>query len=274
VLGAARDVGGGLVPPRPGPRTASPRLATPLALAARLHRGSLAGWSAGALVTAVAYGSIADSVEEFIADNEQLAEMLARLQGVNLVDSYLATSFRVLALIGAGFAIGAALRARSEESAGLAEPLLATPVSRNRFAASHLTMALAGAFVVLATSGLGVGLSVAAVRGDPDVVPELLLGSLIYLPAVAVLVGVASILVGVAPRVSGAAWAALVACFVISLLGDLLKLPDWAQKSSPFEHVPEVPAHDLTVVPLLVLTAVAAGCIAVGLTGFRRRGIG
>jgi ABC-2 type transport system permease protein len=44
-LSARRDVGAGLLPPRSGP-AAAPGLRSPLALAWRLHRGLLAGWTA------------------------------------------------------------------------------------------------------------------------------------------------------------------------------------------------------------------------------------
>jgi ABC-2 type transport system permease protein len=38
--------------------------------------------------------------------------------------------------------------------------------------------------------------------------------------------------------------------------------------------VPKIPGADLTVTPLVTLTAVAALLITVGLVGFRRRDIG
>jgi ABC-2 type transport system permease protein len=42
---------------------------------------------------------------------------------------------------------------------------------------------------------------------------------------------------------------------------------------SPFTHVPQLPAGDLTWAPLLWLTAVAAALVAVGMVGARRRDI-
>ena len=46
-LVARRDHGAGLLPERPGPATASPRLRSPLGLAWRLQRGALLGWTLG-----------------------------------------------------------------------------------------------------------------------------------------------------------------------------------------------------------------------------------
>ena len=53
-------------------------------------------------------------------------------------------SFRILALITAGFAIQSALRPRGEETSTHAEQVLATPVSRSRFVTSHLAIAFGG----------------------------------------------------------------------------------------------------------------------------------
>ena len=53
-----------------------------------------------------------------------------------------------------------------------------------------------------------------------------------------------------------------------------LHLPSWLQNLSPFERVPQLPAPSLTVLPLVVISAVAAGFTLAGLSGLRRRDIG
>lgn len=45
-------------------------------------------------------------------------------------------------------------------------------------------------------------------------------------------------LVGLVPGAIGVSWAALIMCFVVALLGQLLDLPTWVADLSPFEHVP------------------------------------
>ena len=61
------------------------------------------------------------------------------------------------------------------------------------------------------------------------------------------------------------------ACFLLSLLGPLLGLPDWVLDVSPFARVPELPAADFAAGPLLALSVVAAAFVALGLGAFRRR---
>ncbi len=269
-----RDLGAGLVAPRPGPPGAAPGLGNPLGLAVRLQRGSLFGWGAGVLVIGVAYGWIGPSVDTFIGQNKELAELLAGAGGGNLTDSYFAASFRLMALLASGFAIGSALRVRGEETSMRADLVLATPVSRWRFAASHLAVAYAGSVILLAVAGLATGLTYGLAGGGMQDVPPLFVAALVYAPAMWIMVGLAIALDGLAPRWIGAVWAILAACAVEGLLGAVLGLPGWLSDVSPFERVPQLPAASLTLLPLVVMSAVAAGLTLIGLTGLRRRDIG
>ena len=272
-LSRRRDVGAGLIAPRPGPAHASPALGSPAGLATRLQRASVAGWGAGLLALAVAYGSIADSINDFVQDNQALSDVMATQGRGTLLEQYLAMSFRVLALVGAGFAIQSTMRIAREEAATHAEQLLATPVSRVRFAASHLAIAFVGSFVVLLAAGVGFGAADAAVTGDTAAIGHSVVGAVVYAPALWVLVGATTAAIGLAPRIVAGAWAFLGVCFVIGMFGQLLDLPAWVTDLSPFQHVPSYPAADLRVLPLVVLTALAAALTVVGLVGFRRRDI-
>jgi ABC-2 type transport system permease protein len=272
-LARRRDVDAGLVAPRPGPARADALLGSGGGLAIRLQRGTLVGWVATMLFFGIAYGSVADSINDFVKDNKNLTDIIAAQGGANIVDSYLAMSFRVLALLGAGFAVQATLRLRSEETSLRAEHLLSTPLSRIRWAAGHVAVALAGSVVILVVSGLSMGITDAAVTGDASVVPTALGGMLAYVPATWLLVALTLALFGLVPRAAPAAWAVLAVCFVIGMFGQLLDLPQWASDLSPFQHVPQLPAADLDVVPLVLLSALAVVVGGVGLAGLRHRDI-
>jgi ABC-2 type transport system permease protein len=273
-LAGRRDLGRGLIEPRPGRSDAAPSLGRPLGLAVRLQRGSLIGWGIAILITGIAYGSIAPSIDAFIGQNKELANMMASTAGASLTDSYLATAFQVMALLGCGFAIQATLRLRSEETAMHAETLLATPLARRRWAASHLTVAVVGSVLMLVVAGLATGLSYGLVGGDLTVVPRDASAALAYAPAVWVLNGLTVALVGFAPRAAAAAWAVLALCFLIGFLGTVLHLPGWLVRSSPFERVPQLPAAHLSVSSPAVIMAVAVGLTMAGLAGLDRRDIG
>lgn len=273
-LAMTRDHGAGLVAPRPGARVASASLGHPLGLALRLQRGSLLGWGAGVMVTGIAYGWIAPTIDAFVANNKTMAEMLASAGVGNLTDTYFATSFRVMALVASGFAIQSALRLRSEETALRAESVLATAVSRSRWAGSHVSVAVAGSLALLAVAGLTTGISYALAGGPWSSVPRLLGAAVVYAPAVWLMVGVAVVGFGFAPRWVDVVWGILAGCFVIGLLGELLRLPDWVQKVSPFEHTPALPAASFDILPVAVLVGLSAVFILGGLGALGRRDIG
>ena len=141
------------------------------------------------LLTGVAYGSIADSINDFVKDNETLADVITAQTGASLIDSYLAMSYRILALVTAGFAIQSVLRVRSEETSSHAEQVLATACSRTRWAGSHLAVAVLGSILLLVVAGVSVGVSAAAVTGDASIAGESIGASLVSLPAIGVLIG-------------------------------------------------------------------------------------
>jgi ABC-2 type transport system permease protein len=268
-----RDVGAGLVAARPGRAYAPPGLSGTLGLALRQHRAGLLGWGAGVFLLGLAYGSVGESVEQLVSQNEGLAEFLAG-SGTDLVDTFFTVAASMLALLVTGFGLQVTLRMRSEETAGRLEPLLGTAVSRGRWAGSHLLVAAAGSTLLLGLAGLGMGLAHAALTSDPAQVGRLTGAALVYAPAVWTLIGAAAALFGLLPRAATLAWALLAAAAFMLLLGRTVQLPGWTIDLSPFEHVPQVPAEALDSGPLLVMAAAAAALVAVGLAGLRRRDIG
>lgn len=272
-LAARRDFGAGLVAPRPGPVRAAPLLGHPVGLAVRLERGAVFWWSVAVVVMGAAYGSLTNEVEQFVSDNDALQEMIARSGGGSLTESYLGTSMLILALLAAGYAVQSVLRPRAEEQAGRAEAMLATRLGRVRWMAGHVAVTAVGCAVVLGVAGLATGLTAAAVMGDSGLVLRVTGAGLAYLPATWVVVGLGAALMGFAPRATAALWAVLAGAFVIGFLRELLDLPDWVADLSPFEHTPRLPAVDVAVTPLVVMTAIAVGLAAVGFAGFRRRDV-
>ncbi|MEV4753513.1 ABC transporter permease [Micromonospora sp. NPDC049559] len=274
-LSARRDVAAGVLPPRLGPATAAPSLRSPLALAWRLHRNALIGWSVGFGVLGTVLGGAADAVREAADNSPDLEEILVRMGGqTGFVDAYLAGMMGLVALGAAGYAISAALRMRTEEAALRSEPLLAAAVPRLRWTGGHLVFALLGPAVVLAVGGAATALSYGAAAGDTwGQLPRVLGAALVQLPAVWVLAGLAVALFGLVPRLTVVSWAALAACVLLGQLGAVLRLSQALLDVSPFTHVPRLPGGELTVPPLAWLLGVALVLTAAGLAGFRRRDV-
>ena len=268
-LRGQRDLGDGLFPARLGRATASPGLRTPLALAWRLHRGLLVGWTVGLALLGLIFGGVGGSVLDIAQDNKGLTDIFNRLGGsTQLIDSYFAGTAGIVGLIAACYAVQATLRLRDEETAGHAEAVLATSVSRFAWAGSHLLFSLLGPALALFAEGLVAGL--VYTQGD---LGDILAGTMLQLPAVWVLASVAVLLFGVLPRWSLVAWAAPAACLLILLVGETLQLSQWLLDLSPFTHIPHLPGGTVSATPIVTLVAVALVVGVVGLAGLRRRNI-
>ncbi len=272
-VSARRDLGGGLLPDRPGPETAGAGLGSPLGLAWRLHRGLLAGWTAAFLVLGIVLGSLGKAVGDTMKDNQGVQDFFTRMGGRSgLVDAYIAAMLGVMAFIASAYSIQAALKLRAEESGMCAEPVLATSVGRVRWAAGHLVFSLLGPVVAMATAGLTMGLAHGLDVGDVgEQLPRVFGAAMIQLPAIWVLGAVAVAVFGLVPRFSAASWAALGLCVLLGQVGAALQLNQGLLDVSPFTHIPKAPGGTISAMPLVWLVVVAAVLAAAGLLGLRRR---
>jgi ABC-2 type transport system permease protein len=177
----------------------------------------------------------------------------------------------MLALIASGFAISSALRPRGEEDAGRVEALLATALRRRDWLLGHVAVTVLGTVAVLLACGVGAGVGYALVTGDGDAVVRFVAPTLAYVAPVLLLAAVARLLTGLHPRLGTLAWLPLLVAVVVMLFGELLRLPQWLQDLSPFEHLALMPAEDFRWLPFVVLLALAAVVSAAGQVAFRRR---
>ena len=277
-LAGRRDAGAGLVQPRPGSATAGRLLGGPVGLAWRLERASLAGWSAGFLVTGLTIGVVGNGIGKLLGSGGGAIEKgLLRIgQQSALTNAYLAACMALLGLVAAAYATGVVLRLRTAETDGLGEPILASPVSRYRWSGSTLLMTVAGTAVVLVVGGIGMGLGFGlATSGVGTWVTRLVGAGLVQLPAALCLAGLACLLVGLLPRWSiGLGWAAVGICGLISLFGQALQLSQKVLDIFPFTHTPKLPGGEFSATPVIWLCAAALAMTVVGVAALRRRDIG
>ncbi len=251
-------------PSRPGP--AEGRLATTTALAWRLQRGGVLGWSIGFFLAGVVYGGLTDGVTDLVGDNENAREIFERMGGRSgLTDAFLASMIGMLGLIASLYVVSSVLRLHGEETSMRAEPLLANAVSRLRWSAGHLLIAFAGSAWIMLLAGLGFA------AGYGEQIPAILAACLIQLPAVWLIGGIAVLLHGALPRAAMAAWAVAAAVLLIGWVGPALDAPQAVLDLSPFAHLPKLPGGEMAWGPVLALLALAALLVAAGLAGLRRR---
>ncbi|MFJ6738942.1 ABC transporter permease [Streptomyces sp. NPDC091279] len=266
-LAGRRDVGMSFLPTRPGPATG--RLGTAGALAWRLQRGGVLGWSLGFFVAGVVYGGLTGGVAGLVGDNAGARAIFRRMGGRSgLTDAFLASMTGMLGMVAALYVVASVLRLHGEETSGRAEPLLAAPVGRLRWAAGHLTIACAGSALLMLLAGLGIAVG----YGHRPL--AVLAACLVQLPAIWVVAGLTVLLHGLLPRLAPAAWAVAVAVLLIGWVGPALNAPRAVLGLSPFAHLPKLPGAPMDWPPVLTLLALATLLTAAGLAGMRRRDVG
>jgi ABC-2 type transport system permease protein len=265
-----RDLGTGLLAERLGSPRASDRLTGMVALTLRRQSGSILSWGIGIVVMGAFIGLLAGSLVDFIADEPQLAQIFpggphgAAASAFALYTVFLAVMAGAYAATGLG-------AARSEEVATRGAIVLAGPVSRVRWLGSQVGVAGIAAAVMMLVTGLVMGLMATASLGDGGYVGRLLGAAAVTLPAVGIMLGVAVLVMGVAPRAFGLVWAYITYVGVVGLFGPLL--PDGSDVLSPFTYTPQLPAEAMDWPPVLVLAVVAVALICGGLATFRRRDV-
>jgi ABC-2 type transport system permease protein len=195
--------------------------------------------------------------------------------GTDPSDIFLSAIMGMLGLLAGAYAVTAALRIRSEEVEGRAEPVLATSVGRLNWTISHLAFSFLGPAVALAAAGaaggLVYGLSVGEVGRE---LPRVLAGALVQLPAVWVLSGVTVALFGLLPRFAVGGWVPLGVFVLIWVVQMSVPLDPRLLDLSPFFQIPQLPGATVDAAPLVGLSAVSLAFAAAGLLGLRRRDIG
>ncbi len=263
-LADRRDVGMSFLPTRPGPATG--RLATAGALAWRLQRGSVYGWSIAFFVVGVVYGGLTDGVADLVGDNAGARRIFERMGGQSgLTDAFLASMVGMMGLVAALYVVGSVLRLHGEETSGRAEPVLANAVGRLRWAAGHLLVAFTGSALIMLITGLGFTV------GYGKEIGPILGACLVQVAAVWVIGGVAVLLYGLLPRSAPAAWGLAGAVLLLGWVGPALDVPQAVLDVSPFGHLPKLPGGEMEWGPVLTLLGIAVVLVAAGLAGLRRR---
>lgn len=263
-LAGRRDVGMSFLPTRPGP--AAGRLGSAGALAWRLQRGSVFGWSLAFFLVGVVYGGLTGGVADLVGDNAGAREIFERMGGQNgLTDAFLASMVGMMGLIAALYVVGSVLRLHGEETSGRAEPVLANAVGRVRWAAGHLAVAFGGVVLLMLLTGLGFAV------GYGEQVGPILGACLVQVAAVWVIGGLAVALYGLLPRLAPAAWGVAGAVLLIGWVGPALDAPQAVLDVSPFGHLPKLPGGEMSWGPVLVLVGIAVALVAAGLAGLRQR---
>lgn len=276
-LDSRRELGAGLVEARwPSSRKVTVR--SPLALAWRLERLGYLGWAAATVAIAALFGGMSHSLIALTARDASTSGMIGALTGLSdPIRQYFGLSVIFIALIPLVHAVARVLAARSAEVSGLLDAAVATGVQRWRPLAAQAVLVAAQSSGLLLLGGLVQAGVTAAVDGQGDASRWALWTVAVRIPGILAAVGFTTLLVGVAPRLSRAAWLLVAWSAFATLLGGLVRLPDWERRSSLLAlevHSVSSPLPELarpSTIGLLLILGLASA--AAGVANMRRRDV-
>lgn len=268
-LAGRRDLGSGILRARETAPARTRSLTGPFGLAARLDRGAVLGWGGGLAAGALVVGLITKGTEQLWAN--QTGGLFVRLTGATGGAVYLGIVFLLFASLIALAAAGQAAATREEEAEGYLDHLLARPVGR----LSWLTARFVVSAGVLCAVGLLVGTFAwvgAAAGGSSIGLLRMLAAGVNLVPAGILVLGVGTLVHGVAPRVAATVAYGLVAwSFLLEVVGTSLRLNHALLDLSVFHFVARAPAADVRWGGAAALAAVGLTAAAAGAWRFARR---
>jgi len=282
-LNSIRDLGQGFIAAKPGRREAGRSLQSPSGLALRLLKKTVIVWFVVMLIAGASYGSVIGDIGAFVGDSpeylqvigipEEIVNTMTDADKSKIIVDYFAAFITVMmTLLCIVPILNASMKVRSEECEGRTEHVLSRVVSRSKYMAGYVTIAFISSILIQFATAAGLYFTTAAVaETNPFTFGGLMSAFFAYLPAIWVIIGIAVLIVGLFPKATGAVWGIYGFVAFTSFIGGMLKLPEWINWLSPMYHVPRLPMEELTYLPLIVMTLIAAVLTAAGFFFYRKR---
>ncbi|WP_042144414.1 ABC transporter permease [Paucisalibacillus sp. EB02] len=272
-LNSIRDMGAGFLPAKPGRKQASTFLQTPIGLGVRLQRTGIIAWAIGMFVMGASYGSVLGDLESFFEGSEELQNMLVTADGYTLTEQFLPMLMMVMAILATVPAVMNMNKLCGEEKKGRMEHVLSKAVSRTKLMASFLLISIVSGFVMLSLSGIGLWATGTSVVEDGLDFGMVYGATIVYYPAVLVMISIAVFLIGWFPRRTSFIWLYVFYSFFVLYLGGLFQFSDWVGKLSPFGYIPQLPIEEMDWMVSIILVIVAIMLSIIGIIGYRKRDI-
>lgn len=217
------------------------------------------------------FALILGDLETFFLENEAMQAFLSG-EG-NIMEQFIVLLMAIMALFTTAPVIISFLRLRGEEKANRTELLFSRAVSRMQLLRAYLVPSIIIAILLPILQAVVLWSVGAAVSEDMMSFTDVLGASIVYIPALLLVLGIAVLLIGWFPKATSLVWLFLVYGFIVIYVGDILELLDWVRSLSIYEHVPVYPSEELSYAVLLILCGISVLFVLIGALGYKRRDI-
>lgn len=268
-----RDVGAGLLPSRKGKARASHLLASPAGLTLQLQKGIFIGWLIAVLVMVGTIGILVPQMSDIFDSSDAMRQTIEAIGGVGaLMPSFMSAMIAIVCLMVFAYAIHGLGRLGSEEASGHLESLLATRLSRFKWASMHISIVFMGGLIMLVATGGLLALLANALSEHSLDVWEYMLAGLSYVPVMMAFMGLYLLLFGLLPRAAGGVTWLYFGFVAFTLwLGPIMQLNQAIMDLSVLEHLSAPPIETIETASLIILALASVSAGTVGFAAWCRR---
>ena len=272
LLAGRRDAGAAMLARRSPVRAHTRLLNSSALLVVRLERWVALAWIGGLALAGAIFGITARSAAQGNVAVDEIERTVGRLGAhpASATAAWIGYEFIYLAALLAFAAAGQIAAMRAEEADGHLDHLLARPLDRRAWLAGRL--GFGAAFVIAAALATGLA-AWAGIGGSGGLgLGPLLQAGLNLIPPALLVLGLGTLLLGVAPRLAMPLLYALVLwSFLIQIVGTSITSSQWLLDTALFTHVGPVPAASLDWPAMGILTGIGLIAAFAGLAAFAHR---
>ncbi len=239
----------------------------------KLEKIMIISWLIGIFLLSVSYGAVFGDIETFFQSNEIYQKLLPMIKGASFEEQFLVIINAVLAMIGTIPLLIMIFKINSEEKKGYLEHLLSKPLSRCRVLINYLIITIIFSLLILLMSSWGLYLPLSLIMIKSFSFFTIFLSFLVYLPALFLMIGLSIFFLGSFPHKKIFMWLYLGFSFIVIYFKELLKIPKWVLKLSPFGHISLYPLEEINLFKSALLLIIGLIFIMIGLFNYHKRDI-
>lgn len=272
ILQSRRDLGAGILPDKAGRNEATRTLKTQVGFNWRLIRTTFLIWLIALTTLAISYGSVIGDLDIVVEGNELMEQMITLDAGGSIVQQFTAMLMGLLAILVTIPSVQFFLKLKGEEKKNRSEMMVTGTRSRISIILTFYKMScILGSVLHIGQVGAFIG---AATVTDVELnTREIWQSGLAYLPAIWIMIGIATLLYGWLPKLTGITWIYLFFALVVLYFAGLLEIPESMMTLSPFYHIPEIPMNDWSWLNFISLFALGKLLAVLGFIGYKVRDI-
>lgn len=272
-LNHKRDINAGMLPDRNGKRYASRFLKSRFGLTWRLEKGTIFSWGIGIFLMSVAFGAILGDLETYFSDFELVKKVLPANSTATMTEQFITLLIGIMSVFAAIPSVSILLKLKKEERMGRTENFYSRAVSRSKVMGDYFIVAFLTGVLMQILIGIGLYVSASQVIEKTIGLGSVLASVLAYVPAIWVVIGLTTLLVGVFPKWAGFVWIYMLFAMIVIYLGNLLGFPEWLNRFSAFYQVPLLPNEEVNWLTLSLLSIVGTVLSVSGFLGYNKRDI-